>query len=97
MFDSHFSSIYSLSSWPADMDEGTSHSDIRNVDNAEYFNITYLSRNKILKRLESLDTTKGSGYDQIPPRFVLECADELAVLLDLIFNSFLATGVFPDL
>lgn len=61
MFGSYFSSVHSLSSQPVDMDEGTSH--IGNVYNTERFNVTYLSRKNILKRLESFDITEGSGYD----------------------------------
>jgi hypothetical protein len=62
------------------------------------FDISYidLSLEDIYKSLLNLNCYKGAGPDQIPPEFLKNCADNLALPLSFIFNKSLATGTFPN-
>lgn len=51
----------------------------------------------LLNKLKSLDHRKGAGPDGIPPYFISMCASSLVTPLLLIFNSSLATGIFPNI
>jgi hypothetical protein len=46
--------------------------------------------------LQDLDVNKGSGLDGIPPFILKNCAPAFAKPLSLLFNSSIATSVFPD-
>lgn len=50
----------------------------------------------IFAALESLDTGKGQGPDKIPPLFLRECSESLALPLNLIFNKSLMDKKYPD-
>lgn len=54
------------------------------------------TENQILNKLKLIDASKGAGPDSIPPLFVKRCCRELALPLQIIFNSSLAEGIFPD-
>lgn len=54
------------------------------------------TENQVFSKLKHIDTLKGPGPDSMPPLFVKRCCRELALPLQLIFNSSLADGTFPD-
>ena len=45
---------------------------------------------------KKLNKSKGAGLDGISSRLILDCADLIAPHISIIFNSFLANGIFPD-
>lgn len=55
-----------------------------------------VSLDKLKEKFKELDISKGAGPDMIPPIFVRNCADELALPLFIIFNKSLQEGIFPD-
>lgn len=57
-------------------------------------NIT-ISQHDVALKLKQLDSRKGPGPDNIPPKFLKHCYQELTVPLTIIFNKSLSTGVFP--
>ena len=67
--------------------EGTPYTDISDLV------ITTLGVEKLLK---DLATSKASGPDLIPNRFLKECATEIAPILQAIFTQSLETGELPD-
>ncbi|XP_046666391.1 uncharacterized protein LOC124358142 [Homalodisca vitripennis] len=48
------------------------------------------------RKLSSLDTSKGTGPDLIPPSVLRFCAPIIAPQLTVIFNRLLEDGIFPD-
>ena len=46
--------------------------------------------------LKSLRSNTATGPDNIPARILIECANELAPSLSIIFNLSLLTGMVPD-
>lgn len=52
---------------------------------------------EVYQRLSDLDTTKGPGPDEIPPLFIKQCAESLALPLSILFNRSLTNRVFPAL
>lgn len=55
-----------------------------------------LSEAEVLRGLETLDTTKGPGYDEIHPIFLKKAAISLCPILTYGFNLSLRTGTFPE-
>lgn len=55
------------------------------------------SKTEILKLMETLDIYKGSGPDNIPPVFIVKCANNLVIPLHFIYNKSLETGIFPTI
>jgi hypothetical protein len=55
-----------------------------------------LTENEIFKVLLNLNPNKGAGPDDIPPAFLINCAESLVKPLHFIFNRSLATGIFPS-
>lgn len=55
-----------------------------------------LDRDMVLKKLKSINLNKGAGPDEIPPIFIVRCAEYLVDPLLTIFNTSLATGIFPS-
>lgn len=51
---------------------------------------------RVLDELKKLNLNKGSGSDNLPPIFIRECANELALPITLIFQTSIDTGVFPN-
>lgn len=89
LFASHFSSIYSSNttnnyfpSFPS------SNFSIGNLQ---------ITREELLGKLQSVDLSKGAGFDGIPPIFVRFCATALVTPLLIIFEKSLHEGVFPSL
>lgn len=54
-----------------------------------------ISGDMILRKIEKLDTNKGSGPDDIPALFVKNCAKELCLPLEILFNKSIKSGTFP--
>ncbi|MFZ2538830.1 MAG: reverse transcriptase family protein [Oscillospiraceae bacterium] len=50
----------------------------------------------IIKLLKNLNPTKAKGPDGMSPRFLKECAEEIAPMLCLIFNRSLELGQVPS-
>ena len=50
----------------------------------------------LLKHLSTLKTTKGAGPDQIPPRIIKDCAEEIVLPLCDLINQSLRTHTFPS-
>lgn len=50
----------------------------------------------VRKILRETNPSKAHGLDDIPGLVLVECADQLAVPLTLIFRASLNTGVFPE-
>ena len=50
----------------------------------------------LLKHLSTLKTTKGAGPDQIPPRIIKDCAEEIVLPLCYLINQSLRTHTFPS-
>ena len=55
-----------------------------------------VSEEGVLKLLKNLNPHKASGPDQIPSRFLKECAKELAPYLTIIFPKTLSESSLPD-
>ena len=55
-----------------------------------------ISARKVHRVLRSLKTDKASGPDGIPPRFLVEFADELAPVLCRLFRLILISCVYPS-
>ena len=65
-------------------------------ENIDPLQSTEMLIDDIFKKLKSLDVTKAAGPDNLYPRFLKECAQELAVPLEKIFSSTLNDGVVPE-
>ena len=65
--------------------------------NSDSLTILAFEKEEVLKKLRSLDVTKGAGPDGIPPYFIRKCAHSLASPLAEIYNTSLISGTFPDL
>jgi hypothetical protein len=88
LFASFFSSVFI---------ESTS----RTADESSYMchslSQIYLERAELFNIMNTLDTNKGTGSDDIPNLFVRECAGVLVEPLFEIFKKSLCEGIFPDL
>lgn len=51
---------------------------------------------QIFNKLKHIDASKGPGPDSIPPSFIKRCSHVLSLPLQLIFNSSLEEGIFPE-
>ena len=56
----------------------------------------HISKRDILTLLKNLDPNKGPGNDDVPPLFIVRCAEALSHPLHLIFNKSINEGDFPD-
>ncbi len=50
----------------------------------------------VKKMLQKINTNKSTGYDDIPPKVVKLCNDELCVTLTELINNAFRCNVFPD-
>ena len=55
-----------------------------------------LSINEVANCLATLDTSKACGPDNIPPRLLKECSNQIAPSLCALFNPSLRTGRIPS-
>ncbi|CAH0404935.1 unnamed protein product [Chilo suppressalis] len=56
-----------------------------------------VSRTEVLRLLETVDHTKGSGCDEIPPIFLKHCASTLVTPITMIFARSLRDCTFPSI
>ncbi len=56
-----------------------------------------VSNDDVLKKLKSLNTTKATGYDNIPPKVIKMVADCLSSHVTLLVNRCIREASFPDL
>ena len=54
------------------------------------------SRSKVLSLLSKLSKSKATGLDKISAKLLRICADLIADSLLLIFNTSIATGIYPE-
>ena len=54
------------------------------------------SRSKVLSLLSKLSKSKATGLDKISAKLLRICADLIADCLSLIFNTSIATGIYPE-
>lgn len=94
LFAAYFSSVYS---YDQDVSGEYMSESLQTLKNYSLgLTIPTISNDMLLRRLQSLDCTKGVGPDGIPSIFIKECASELVMPLALIFNKSLISGIFPS-
>ena len=91
MFSEHFASVFDKSP-PTESVESLKLPTGPNTT-LHYFEI---KQKDVVLKIKSLDTCKGAGPDEIPPKFVRDCVDEISLPLTIIFNKSIATGRFPS-
>ena len=90
LFNLYFSYIFQ----PQKQHEGTTEDSCLFPPGSEISDIT-LSVNEVGNCLDSLDTTKASGPDRIPPRLLKECSQQIAPSLCALFNHSLEFSRLP--
>ena len=90
LFADFFGSVYTprVGAVPAQNPSSSSYNDVS-------IHSVSISFGQIFSKLYSLDTSKGRGFDGVPPLFLKQCRFILARPLWHIFNSSLAKGIFP--
>lgn len=94
LFAKHFATMYTT-----DKDtEINCHTEYLQAlhNNSQGLSIPVLDRDCLLKKLKTVNISKGSGPDGIPPVFISNCATALVSPLLIIYNASLATGTFPS-
>lgn len=89
LFASNFSSIY---------DQHASNFIQVSQDhasNSNYLLMCTISHKQIVKIFKSLDVYKSAGCDNIPPVFIVRCAEPLSYPVEMIYRKSLSSGVFP--
>ena len=89
LFASFFASVFRASSTSS-----LSASD--QILTSNYLTNLYFTQEDVLNALTRLNRGKGAGPDGIPPIFVVNCREALALPLSTIFNASLKTGTFPS-
>jgi hypothetical protein len=88
LFAEFFQSVY---------EDDSTHVDIEvPLVTNDTLSIVDINQSSVLKHLQSLDIKKGCGPDRIPPIFVKETSETLALPLTKIFNRSIKEGVFPS-
>lgn len=54
------------------------------------------TRDEVALKIKQLDARKGPGPDDIPPKFLKECSEELSLPLCILFNESITSGIFPN-
>jgi hypothetical protein len=97
-FTAHFASVYTSC---GDIEGSQDYYHTANLINLQkhgsHLFIPPFSTELVLKKLKSIDSSKGAGPDGIPPLFIVRCADCLVAPLLTIFNKSVSSGVFPSL
>lgn len=96
LFASHFKSVYEDNSQVIHDSIHNNSSVVDFVKNTDCFTKLCIAESEVIKCFKSLDKSKGAGPDGIPPVFISNCAESLAVPLTLIYNVSLSTGIFPS-
>lgn len=66
-------------------------------DNTDVLSHIVVSEDAVLKKLQSLDKSKGAGCDLVPPIFLSTCAQSIALPITILFRRSLDECVFPSL
>ncbi len=69
---------------------------IENHKNHNIFRFKMVSLNYVYKIMTKLIENKAIGFDNVPPKVVKMCADELLVTVRELINSAFANKLFPD-
>ena len=56
-----------------------------------------VTKERVLKLLNGVNTSKSAGADWIHPRFIKKTAETLTVLVFILFNKSLSEGSLPDI
>ena len=68
----------------------------QNNDNSQQFMFSHISEHTVCSKLKKMNPRKATGYDQIPSKLLKIAAAPLSRCLTPIFNSSIATSVFPN-
>lgn len=60
------------------------------------FKFDNIGLNDVIKVIREMEGNKCPGYDRISPRFIKECAEEVAPVLLEIFNKMISNAIYPD-
>ena len=66
------------------------------TDQKDFISELNISREDIVKKLQSLKPDKSPGPDGLHPRVLKELSEEIADPLEMIFNKSMGTGKLPD-
>ncbi len=55
-----------------------------------------VSSNYVHKIMSKLNKNKATGFDNVPPKVVKMCTDELSVTVTELISSVFANNLFPD-
>lgn len=91
LFAKQFSSVYKTKLTSSQLPHSS-----QMVDSTIPLHRIVFTEREILKIIKSLDTTKGTGPDNIPLLFIKRCCNNLVCPLTLIFNTSIKTGIFPE-
>ena len=87
-FNAYFSSVYCNNSKP--------DFDVSYDCDVRFSNIS-INLSDVVEALSKLDSSKGAGPDNIPPKFFRECGPSIATPLHILFSLSLKSGEFPML
>jgi hypothetical protein len=69
---------------------------LKNIKHGKSFNFKEVDSMYVKKLLCNLKVNKSTGYDNVPPKMVKICADELAIPITELLNSAFKNKQFPD-
>ena len=79
------------------------HEDVNNIPEFperaihSYLTRIYISKEKVLKKLQNLNADKSSGPDEVHPFILKNCAKKLVDPLTIIFAKSLTNGILPSI
>ena len=76
-------------------DTQTSEEELLHNNKNINFNFQHVSQNEVYETLIKLDSTKGPGPDELPPKILKEIALPISSHLSNIFNKCIDEGVYP--
>jgi hypothetical protein len=89
LFSEYFGSVYGL----PDVTKELTHFPLALNFPLQQFEI---SEREVCLKMKQVDMSKGSGPDEIPPKFIRFCAEELCKPLAIIYNKSISSGTFPS-
>ena len=89
IFNTYFASICT----PLDNGDEVPHLPLKTSLNLSSISISY---DKILNIIRTLDPNKSSGWDKLSPRMIKMCDTSIVVPLQIIFETCLRDGIFPE-
>lgn len=94
LFANHFATVYTTDK-DTEINCKTSYLQALH-SNSQGLSIPVIDRDCLLKKLKTVNISKGPGPDSIPPVFISKCATALVSPLLIIYNTSLASGTFPS-